>query len=102
MQIPLVDLKAQYNSIQADVNIAIQRVLQSAHFILGEEVKQFEESFAKYLQVDECAGVASGTAALQLSLLACGIGPGDEVITTAHTFIATTEAIFQVGATPVF
>ncbi|MEW5938036.1 MAG: DegT/DnrJ/EryC1/StrS family aminotransferase [Chloroflexota bacterium] len=102
MQIPLVDLQAQYRSIHPQIDEAIQRVLQSAHFILGEEVRRFEEAFANYVHASDCVGVASGTAALQLSLLACGVGPGDEVITTSHTFIATVEAIWHVGARPVF
>jgi dTDP-4-amino-4,6-dideoxygalactose transaminase len=102
MNIPLVDLKAQYDSIRPEVEVAISRVLESAQFILGDEVRQFEEAFASYVGVRECAGVASGTAALQLALLGCGVGPGDEVITASHTFIATSEAIVQVGAKPVF
>jgi dTDP-4-amino-4,6-dideoxygalactose transaminase len=101
MQIPLVDLQAQYHSIRPQIDEAIQRVLQSAHFILGEEARRFEEAFAKYVHAADCVGVASGTAALQLSLLACGVGPGDEVITTSHTFVATVEAIWHVGARPI-
>lgn len=102
MKIPLVDLLAQYKSIQPQIDEAIQRVLQSAHFILGEEVRRFEESFGDYVGAADCVGVASGTAALQLAFLACGVGPGDEVITSAHTFVATVEAIWHVGAKPVF
>jgi dTDP-4-amino-4,6-dideoxygalactose transaminase len=97
-----VDLQAQYRSIRPQIDEAIQRVLLSAHFILGEEVRRFEESFARYLGAADCVGVASGTAALQLALLACGVGPGDEVITTSHTFVATVEAIWHTGARPVF
>lgn len=102
MQVPLVDLAAQYRSIQPDVDAAINRVLTNTSFILGEEVRLFEEEFASYVGVSGAVGVASGTAALELSLRALGIGPGDEVITTAHTFIATAEAVSNVGATPVF
>ncbi|MBI3162043.1 MAG: DegT/DnrJ/EryC1/StrS family aminotransferase [Chloroflexi bacterium] len=101
MQISLVDLQAQYKSIRPQIDAAIERVLHDAHFILGEEVRRFEESFARYVGAADCVGVASGTAAIQLALLACGVGPGDEVITTSHTFIATVEAIWHVGARPV-
>src|SRR5262249_20851107 len=102
MQIPLVDLKAQYRSIRSQVDAAIQRVLENTSFILGSEVDQFERAFAQYVGAREAVGVASGTAALHLALLACGVGPGDEVITTAHTFTATAEAILYTGARPVF
>ncbi len=102
MNTPLVDLKAQYDSIKEEVNEAIQRVLDSGQFILGSEVRAFEEEMAAYLGVKYAVGVASGTDALHLALLACGIGPGDEVITTPFTFIATAEAITHCGATPVF
>jgi dTDP-4-amino-4,6-dideoxygalactose transaminase len=102
MQIPLVDLKAQYNNIRSEVGQAIQKVLESTNFILGEEVSQFESEYAKFVNTAGAVSVASGTAALELALLACGVGPDDEVITTAHTFIATAEAIFHVGAKPVF
>jgi dTDP-4-amino-4,6-dideoxygalactose transaminase len=100
--IPLVDLKAQYASIKSEVNAALQRVLDSTAFILGREVDDFERAFASYCEARHAIGVASGTAALHLALLACGVGPGDEVITTPHTFIATAEAISNTGARPVF
>jgi dTDP-4-amino-4,6-dideoxygalactose transaminase len=100
--IPLVDLKAQYLSIQTEIDAAVANVLSSCNFILGPDVRAFEEAFAAYLGAQDAVGVASGTAALQLALLACGVGPGDEVITTAHTFMATAEAISLVGARPVF
>ncbi len=102
MQIPLVDLRAQYAKIKPDIDAAIQRVLGNTNFILGKEVADFEKAFAGYVKVDSAVGVASGTAALHLALLACGVGPGDEVITVAHTFTATAEAIFHTGARPVF
>lgn len=102
MNIPLVDLKAQYQSIKPEVDASIQRVLDHTGFILGAEVKTFEAEFANYLGASGAVGVASGTAALQLALQVCGVGHGDEVITTAHTFIATAEAISNLGARPVF
>ncbi len=102
MNIPLVDLKAQYLSIKDEIDQAISKVINSSRFILGAEVKAFEEEIASYLGVKYAVGVASGTDALQLALIACGIKPGDEVITTPFTFIATAEAITQGGATPVF
>jgi dTDP-4-amino-4,6-dideoxygalactose transaminase len=102
LNVPLVDLKAQYRSIKPEVDAAIQRVLDHTGFILGEEVKSFEAAFAEHIGAAGAVGVASGTAALQLALQACGVGRGDEVITTAHTFIATAEPIELLGAIPVF
>jgi dTDP-4-amino-4,6-dideoxygalactose transaminase len=102
IQIPLVDLKAQYQSIRPLVDAAIQRVIERSAFILGPEAAQFERAFAQYVGAKRAVGVASGTAALQLALLACGIGQGDEVITTAFTFVATAETISHTGAKPVF
>jgi dTDP-4-amino-4,6-dideoxygalactose transaminase len=102
MKVPLVDLKAQYASIKPEVDAAIQRVVDNTSFILGEEVKAFETAFAAYVGAQGAVGVASGTSALQLALQASGVGRGDEVITTAHTFIATAEPISHLGATPVF
>jgi len=102
MKIPLVDLKAQYLSIQPEIDAAIQRVIDNTSFIMGKEVAQFEEAFAEYCGTEYAVGVASGTAALFLALLAHGIGQGDEVITTPFTFFATGEAISQVGAMPIF
>jgi dTDP-3-amino-3,4,6-trideoxy-alpha-D-glucose transaminase len=101
-RIPLVDLKAQYRAIQSDIDGAIRRVLESTGFIMGPEVANFEKAFAEFCGAAHCVGVASGTAALELALRALGVGPGDEVITVAHTFIATAEAISAVGARPVF
>jgi len=102
MQVPLVDLAAQYRSIQPEVDAAIQRVLDRTSFILGDEVTNFESAFAAYVQAGGAVGVSSGTAAIELSLRAIGLRPGDEVITTAHTFIATAEAISNAGGSPVF
>jgi len=101
MAIPLVDLKAQYRSIKDDVDAAVARILENASFILGPEVAAFEEAFAAYCQTDYAIGISSGTAALSLSLMALGVGPGDEVITPSMTFIATSAAIIHTGAKPV-
>ncbi|MBD1940410.1 DegT/DnrJ/EryC1/StrS family aminotransferase [Microcoleus sp. FACHB-68] len=100
--IPLVDLKAQYASIRTDIDAAMQAVLDQTAFIGGEELKQFEAEFAAYCGAKACVGVGNGTDALYLALRCLGIGPGDEVITVAHTFIATAEAISLTGAKPVF
>ena len=102
MKIPLTDLKAQYASIKDEIDSAIQRVLQNGQFILGPEVKAFEDDMAAYCGTKFAIGVASGTDALHLALLACGIKARDEVITTPFTFIATAEAVAKCGATPVF
>jgi len=102
MTIPLVDLKAQYDSIRDELDAAINRVVQSGQFILGPEVKAFEDEMAAYCGTKYAIGVASGTDALHLALIACGIKAGDEVITTPFTFIATAESIAKCGATPVF
>jgi dTDP-4-amino-4,6-dideoxygalactose transaminase len=102
MNIPFVDLKAHHKPISEDLSEAIARVLRNTSFVQGPEVKAFEDAFAHYLGVGHCVAVNSGTAALHLTLLALGIGSGDEVITVPHTFIATSEAISAVGARPVF
>ena len=102
MTIPLVDLKDQYDSIKGEIDEAIRQVMESGQFILGPEVKAFEEEMAAYCGTKFAVGVASGTDALRLALLACGIRDGDEVITSPFTFIATAEAISQCGALPVF
>ena len=99
--IPYVDLKAQYRSIKPEIDAAVLRVLESAQFILGDEVAAFEGEFANYCQASETVAVNSGTSALHLALLAANIGPGDEVITTPFTFVATVAAIRYTGATPV-
>jgi dTDP-4-amino-4,6-dideoxygalactose transaminase len=100
--IPFVDLKAQYQSIKDEVNSAVLQVLESCQFVLGPEVGAFEEEFAAYCGTSHALGTSSGTSALHLALLAAGIGPGDEVITTPFTFVATVAAIYYTGATPVF
>jgi dTDP-4-amino-4,6-dideoxygalactose transaminase len=102
MTIPLVDLKAQYASIAPEIDAAIARVIASTSFIGGAEVRQFEAAFAEFQGAPRCVGIASGTAALYLALKVLGVGAGDEVITTPHTFIATVEPIEALGAVPVF
>ncbi len=100
--IVLVDLKAQYQSIKKEIDKAILDSIRDSNFILGAGVKEFEEKFAKYCDSRFAIGVGNGTDALYLALRACGIREGDEVITTANTFIATAEAITLNGAKPVF
>ena len=100
--LPMVDLKAQYRRIRADVDAAIARVLESAAFIKGEDCVRLEEEFAAWCGAKAACGVANGTDALTLCLRAYGVGPGDEVVTVANTFIATGEAILLNGARPVF
>ena len=100
--IPLVDLTAQYHSIQKEIDAAVHATLESGHFILGPAVSTFEESVASYLGVDQAIGLASGTDALVLALRALNIGAGDEVIVPAYTFFATAGTVMSVGAKPVF
>ena len=102
MHVPFVDLKAQYESIREEVGAAIGRVLENSSFILGREVEAFEEAFAAYVGARFCVGVSNGTAAIQLALTACGVGPGQEVIVPANTFFATAEAVSTANATPRF
>jgi dTDP-4-amino-4,6-dideoxygalactose transaminase len=101
MNVPFVDLKAQYHALAQQVDQAMNRVLESSAFILGEDVTLFENEFAAYCQVAHCVGLDNGTSALELALRAGDIGPGDEVITAANTFIATASAIAFTDATPV-
>src|SRR6266480_4034153 len=102
MQIPLVDLNSQYQTIKSEVMAALESVLDGMQLFLGPQLQAFENEFATYCGTRYGIGVASGTDALSLALRACRIGPGDEVITVANSFIATVEAIALVGATPVF
>jgi len=101
-RIPFVDLKAQYDSIQPEIDAAIAAVIKQTAFIGGPFVKEFEEAFARYCGTEHCVGVANGTDALYIALRTLGIGPGDEVITAANTFVATSEAIKMAGAQVVF
>ncbi len=102
MKIPMVDLKIQYQGLKDEIEEGIRQVLDSTRFILGPNVQSLEEEVAAYCGVRNAVGVASGTDALHLALRACGIRPGDEVITSPFTFIATAEAISYIGAKPVF
>jgi dTDP-4-amino-4,6-dideoxygalactose transaminase len=100
--IPFLDLRAQYRQIKPEIDVAINRVIDGAQFVLGPEVVAFEERFADYCNTKYCIAVNSGTSALHLALLAAGVGPGDEVITVSMTFVATAAAILYCGAKPVF
>lgn len=99
---PYLDLKAQYRTIRAEISEAIERVMESQHFILGKEVEQFEAEVAEWLGARHAVSCASGSDALVLAMMAAEIGPGDEVITSPFTFVATGGSIARVGATPVF
>lgn len=101
MKVPFVDLRVQYRSLQDEVHTAMERVLAESDFILGRELHVFEEEFAQFCGVRHAVGVDTGLSALELGLRSLGIGPGDEVITAANTFIATASAISFTGARPV-
>jgi len=102
VKVKFVDLSAQHKTLETEVKEVFHRVLANCSFVLGPEVDKFEKAFASYCGVAHCIAVSNGTAALQLVLQGLGVGPGDEVITVAHTFIATAEAINATGARPVF
>ena len=100
--IPLLDLKAQYKTIQAEIQAAINQVLDEQHFILGAKVQKFEDEIAQYCGIKHAIGVASGSDALLLVMMAIDVKPGDEIITTPYTFFATAGSISRLGAIPVF
>jgi dTDP-4-amino-4,6-dideoxygalactose transaminase len=102
MQVPFLDLKVQYRQIATELKPVLEEIMANGAFIGGPQVAAFEEEFAAFCGGGYCVGLNSGTDALRFALMAAGIGPGDEVITVPHTFIATTEAISQAGAVPVF
>ena len=100
--IPLLDLRTQYAQIRDEVNCAVARVVESQHFILGSEVERLEIELATYCNSAYAVGCASGSDALLLALIALGVEPGDEVLTSAYTFFATAGEIVHAGARPVF
>ena len=102
MTVPFIDLKAQYRALQPQIQTRINTVLEHGQYIMGPEVKELEEKLAAYTGAKHCITVASGTEALLISLMALGIGRGDEVITSPFTFVATAEVIVLLGATPVY
>jgi len=100
--LPFCDLRAQYAALRTRIDARMQRVLDHGQYIMGPEVKELEDQLAAFVGIRHCIGVASGTEALLIALMAQGIGPGDEVVTTPFTFAATAEVIVLLGATPVF
>lgn len=102
MSIPFIDLKAQYRALQPQIQARINTVLEHGQYIMGPEVRELEARLEAYTGAKHCITVASGTEALLISLMALGIGPGDEIITTPFTFVATAEVIVLLGAKPVF
>ncbi len=99
--IPLVDLKAQHAEISEEISAGFARVIAETSFILGPAVREFEEAFARYCGTAHCIGVANGTDAIELIVRALGIGPGNEVIVPANTFIASALGVVRAGARPV-
>ena len=102
MQVPFIDLRAQYKQIEQEVLPMMSKAMANGAFVGGQQVSDFENEFAEFCESKFCVGLASGTDAIRFALMAVGVGEGDEVITVPNTFIATTEAISQVGAKPVF
>jgi dTDP-4-amino-4,6-dideoxygalactose transaminase len=102
MNVPLLDLRAQFQTIRDEVMAAVERVFESQHFILGPEVEAFERDAAEYCRVKHAIGCGSGSDALLLALTALGVGPGDEVVTASFSFFATAGSIARLGARPVF
>src|SRR5262245_27479757 len=102
MDVPFLDLKAQNASIWAEIRASLDPVLAEAQFVLGPAVERFEKHFAEYIGVKHCVGLNNGTSALHMALVACGVGPNAEVITTPATWISTSWAISYVGAKPVY
>jgi dTDP-4-amino-4,6-dideoxygalactose transaminase len=102
MKVPFVDLKAQYSSIKSELDAAMAKVIENTAFIGGEEVREFEKAFGRACNRDHCIGVGNGTDALFIAMTGLGIGPDDEVITAANSFIATSEAVTRTGAKVVF
>jgi dTDP-4-amino-4,6-dideoxygalactose transaminase len=102
MRVPLLDLKLQYQKLKPDVLQVIQQVCEEQGFVLGPQVEAFEREISRYLGVEHAVGVSSGTDALLLSLMASGVKPGDEVLTTPYSFFATASSISRLGAVPVF
>ncbi len=101
LKVPSLDLKIQYQSIKPEIDAAVAKVLESGQFVLGDEVLEFEEEFARYCGASDCIALNSGTSALHLALLAAGVGPDDEVITVPFTFVASVAAVLYTGARPV-
>src|SRR6516165_1648496 len=100
--VPSLDLRTQYQAIRGEIDRVVQRVVESQSFILGPEVASFEVEMARFCGVAHAIGCASGSDALLLPLLALGVGPGDEVVTSPYSFFATAGAIWRTGAKPVF
>ena len=102
IKIPFVDLYPQYEECKTEIDLAIKDIITRSDFITGPTVDKFEQSICEYTGAEDCASIGSGTNALVCALKALGIGPGDQVMTVGHTFVSTTEAIVNVGATPYF